>query len=177
MARKELPLHLPESVLYVSHRLVPADGILTTRDIVENGTIYDQTAILNPTDYSLNKTAYAEFGQPWQSGSQVIYYLGLSMSIGATLVHIALWHGGEIWTSFRDTWQRKPIDDPHYHKMLKYPEVPMWWYGGITAAAFVCAMVTAYTEHSQLPWYALIIGLVFAFLWLPFYGAMNAITG
>jgi hypothetical protein len=132
---------------------------------------------LNPTDYSLNKTAYAESGQPWQSGSQMILYLGVSMSIGATLVHIALWHGGEIWAAFRDTWQRKPIDDPHYLKMLKYPEVPMWWYGGITAAAFVCAMATAYTEHSQLPWYALIISLVLAFLWLPFYGAMNAITG
>jgi hypothetical protein len=38
-------------------------------------------------------------------------------------------------------------------------------------------MVCAYTEKSQLPWYALIVGLVFAFLWLPFYGAMNAVTG
>jgi hypothetical protein len=151
--------------------------VLTTCITDENGTIYDQTLILDPVNFSLNKTAYEQYGQPWQSGSSVIYYLGISMSIGATIVHIMLWHGKEIWASFRDTFQRKPIDDPHYRKMMKYPEVPMWWYGGITAAAFVCAMVTAYTEHSQLPWYALIIGLVFAFLWLPFYGAMNAITG
>jgi hypothetical protein len=138
--------------------------------------VYNQSQILNPVDFSLNKTAYAEYGQPWQAGSSVMYYFGISMSIGATLVHIGLWHGKEIWASFRDSWQGKPIDDPHYRKMLKYPEVPMWWYAGITAGAFVCAMVTSYTEHSQLPWYALIIGLVFAFLWLPFYGAMNAIT-
>jgi hypothetical protein len=92
-------------------------------------------------------------------------------------VHIGLWHGKEIYSSFRDTFRGKPVDDPHYRVMLKYPEVPLWWYASITGLAFVCSMVTAYTEHSQLPWYALIVGLVFAFLWLPFYGAMNAITG
>jgi hypothetical protein len=52
----------------------------------------------------------------------------------------------------------------------------MWWYAGITLAAFVTAMACAYTEKSHLPWWALIVALVFAFLWLPFYGAMKAIT-
>jgi hypothetical protein len=47
----------------------------------------------------------------------------------------------------------------------------------VTGAAFVTAMVCAYTEKSQLPWYALIVGLIFAFLWLPFYGSMMAVTG
>jgi hypothetical protein len=105
-----------------------------------------------------------------------MYYLGISMSIGATLVHIGLWHGKEIYQSFSDTFRGKPIDDPHYRLILKYPEVPMWWYAGITLGAFVVAMVCAYTEKSHLPWWALIVALIFAFLWLPFYGAMNAIT-
>jgi hypothetical protein len=91
-------------------------------------------------------------------------------------VHIGLWHGKEIWAAFSDSLRGKPIDDPHYRKMLKYPEVPTWWYATITIVAFICAMVTAYTEHSQLPWYALIIALLFALLWLPFYTAMYAIT-
>jgi hypothetical protein len=53
----------------------------------------------------------------------VIYYLGISMSIGATIVHIGLWHGKEIWATFMDSFHGKPVDDPHYKKMLKYPEV------------------------------------------------------
>lgn len=68
---------------------------------VENGTVYDQTLILNPygvcfpkhmiklidydllfSDQSLNTTAVAIFGQPWLSGSSVIFNLGLNLAIG-----------------------------------------------------------------------------------------------
>jgi len=37
-------------------------------------------------------------------------------------------------------------------------------------------MVCAYTEHSQLPWWALIVALIIAVITLPFYGAMKAIS-
>ncbi|GJJ13987.1 hypothetical protein Clacol_008244 [Clathrus columnatus] len=82
----------------------------------ENGTIYDQNAILNP-DFSLNRTAYEIAGQPWQSGSTVIYNLGLNLSIGATFVHILLWHGKELYKAFADYFQKKIVDDHHYKKM------------------------------------------------------------
>ncbi|KAF8512081.1 OPT oligopeptide transporter [Hysterangium stoloniferum] len=142
----------------------------------ENGTIYDQTLILNP-DFSLNRTAFEIVGQPWQSGSTVIFHLGINLSIGATFVHIGLWHGKEVGSisSFRG----KLIDDPHYAKMRVSLSivltVPLWWYGSIAIGAFVVAMVCAYTERSQLPWWALIVALLFSIITLPFYGAMNAI--
>ncbi|PCH44089.1 peptide transporter MTD1, partial [Wolfiporia cocos MD-104 SS10] len=141
----------------------------------ENGTIYDQTLILN-ADQSLNKTAYAIYGQPWQSGSTVIYNLGINMSIGATFVHIGLWYGKDIWGAFIDYIRGKPVDDHHYLRMKIYREVPMWWYAAVTLAAFVMAMVCAYTEKSGLPWWALIVALVIAMLCLPFYGAMWAVA-
>jgi hypothetical protein len=71
--------------------------------------VYDQTLILNP-DFSLNKTAYEIYGQPWQSATSVIYYFGISLSIGATIVHICLWHGAEIWGGFMDWYRGRPID-------------------------------------------------------------------
>jgi hypothetical protein len=98
------------------------------------------------SDNSLNRTAYEEYGQPWQSGSTVIYYLGVSLSVGATLTHIGLWHGKEIYTALRDSYalhffllfhqltgycvfriKGLPITDRHYEEMKKYPEVPMYW--------------------------------------------------
>ncbi|TFY64780.1 hypothetical protein EVJ58_g2402 [Rhodofomes roseus] len=141
----------------------------------EDGSIYNQSLILNP-DFSLNKTAFEIHGQPWQSGSTVIYNLGINMSIGATFVHIALWHGKEIWATFMDYVHRRPIDDYHYQRMQVYREVPMWWYGATTLAAFVTAMVCAYTEKSGLPWWALIVALIIAAFCLPFYGAMWAVA-
>jgi len=141
----------------------------------ENGTIYDQNLILNP-DQSLNKTAYEIYGQPWQSGSTVIYNLGINMSIGACFVHISLWYGKDIWTAFRDYVRRKPVEDHHYQRMLVYKEVPLWWYAAVTLGAFITAMVCAYTEKSGLPWWALIVALIIAAFVLPFYGAMWAVA-
>lgn len=141
----------------------------------QNGTIYDQNLILT-SDQSLNKTAYAEVGQPWQSGSTVIYNLGVNLSIGATFVHIGLWHGKELWAAFMDYFHGKTPADLHYQKMKIYKEVPLWWYGCITLGAFITAMVCAYTERSGLPWWALIIALLFAAMILPFYGAMQAVA-
>ncbi|KAH9830857.1 OPT oligopeptide transporter [Rhodofomes roseus] len=141
----------------------------------ENGTVYNQNLILN-ADQSLNKTALEIYGQPWQSGSTVIYNLGINLSIGATIVHIALWYGKDIYDAFVAHIKREPIDDIHYKKMAVYKEVPMWWYAAITLAAFVTAMVCCYTEKSGLPWWALIVALIFAIIILPFYGAMYAIS-
>ncbi|PCH41996.1 peptide transporter MTD1 [Wolfiporia cocos MD-104 SS10] len=148
----------------------------------ENGTVYDQTLILNP-DLSLNRTAYELVGQPWQSGSTVIYNLGVNLSIGATFVHIGLWHGKEIWGAFRDYFSGEPVDDEHYKRMSVYKEVPLWWYAAITLAAF-WVRTTRLCLHGRssrcrlcsLPWWALIVALLFAMMILPFYGAMYAIA-
>ncbi|KAI0925229.1 hypothetical protein AcW2_005905 [Taiwanofungus camphoratus] len=86
----------------------------------ENGTIYDQSLILTP-DNGLNKTAYELVGQPWQSGS-TIYNIGLNLSIGATFVHIGLWHGKEMYTAFVQYLKGKPVHDAHFRKMDAYKE-------------------------------------------------------
>lgn len=70
-------------------------------------------SFLCASDFSLNRTAFDLVGQPWQSGSSVIYSLGINLSIGeyrffffectrrslnfvwisgATFVHIGLWY-------------------------------------------------------------------------------------
>ncbi|KAH9941492.1 OPT oligopeptide transporter [Amylocystis lapponica] len=142
---------------------------------LENGTIYDQSLILDE-HFALNKTAYAIVGQPWLSSSNVILTLGVNMSIGATFVHIGLWYGKEVYAAFMSYLRGKPVHDAHYRKMAVYAEVPMWWYGAVAVSAFITAMVCIYTEDSQLPWWALIVGLLVGVIMLPFYGAMIAIA-
>lgn len=126
----------------------------------ENGTVYDQTLILN-SDYSLNETALEEQGLPWYATSNAIYYLGSNLAIGATFGHVVCWFLPAIISAFKE-YRTRSQPDPHYQKMLVYKEVPMWWYGACMIASFAMAIATCYTGHSQLPWWALIVALLIA---------------
>ncbi|GAA6013368.1 hypothetical protein JCM10207_000871 [Rhodosporidiobolus poonsookiae] len=141
----------------------------------ENGTQYDQLSILN-ADYSLNETKLAEQGLPWYAASNAIYYLGCNFAIGATLTHVAIWYWRPILNAVKG-FRERSIPDPHYQAMRKYKEVPQWVYGGIMLGTFAMAMATAYTGHSQLPWWALIVALLLSMFMFPFVCVIYAITG
>ncbi|KAM0748112.1 peptide transporter MTD1 [Meredithblackwellia eburnea MCA 4105] len=141
----------------------------------QNGTEYNQTLILNP-DYSLNQTALDIQGTPWYSASNAMYYLGCNLAIGATLTHVGLWFAPLIVNAWKQ-WRDGSQPDPHYQKMRVYKEVPMWWYGFIIVSSFAMAMATAYTGHSQLPWWALIVALILASAVFPFVVIIYAVTG
>lgn len=119
VARQELPIHLAKPVLCVSSFITTLSPLILYTSPVENGTVYDQTLILTP-EFALNRTAFEIYGQPWQSASTVIFNLGLSLSIGATIVHMTLWHGKEMWENFMNAIKRAPIDDLHYAAMARF---------------------------------------------------------
>ncbi|KAF8526881.1 OPT oligopeptide transporter [Hysterangium stoloniferum] len=169
----------------------------------ENGTIYNQSLILNP-DFSLNRTAFEIVGQPWLSGSSVIFNLGITLAIGATFTHIALWYGKDLLSAAMDYFKGTPVNDPHYLKMKIYKEVPLWWYAGLAVGGMgvfillYCQPINAFPwinslrychtyrsfgtadannlHLSRLPPWALIVALIVALITLPFYGAMVAIA-
>ncbi|GAA6017890.1 hypothetical protein JCM10207_003489 [Rhodosporidiobolus poonsookiae] len=141
----------------------------------ENGTLYDQTTILN-ADYSLNETALAEQGLPWYSTSMALYYLACDLALGATITHCALWYFPQVKEAIK-SFRTRSINDPHYQKMLAYREVPTWVYGGIMLASFAMAMATCYTGDSHLPWYGVIVAFAIAIFLFPFLCLLPAITG
>lgn len=67
--------------------------------------------------------------------------------------------------------------DPHRKKMLVYPEVPMLWYFMVFVCSFAMAMATIYTGHTNLPWWGLIVALIFTTMFMPFVVTVFAITG
>ncbi|GAA5847863.1 hypothetical protein JCM9279_006672 [Rhodotorula babjevae] len=141
----------------------------------ENGTQYDQTLILN-SDYTLNDAALAEQGLPWLCPSYAMYYIGCNLAIGATITYVALWYREPIVKAARE-FRKGAVDDAHYAKMRVYKEVPMWVYGGIVLSSFAMAMATCYTGHSHLPWWALIVAIIIAAVFLPMLSVFYAITG
>lgn len=56
------------------------------------------------------------------------------------------------------------ITDEHYMQMLKYKPVPKWWFGCILVISFAIAQATNYAGKSHMPWWALIVVLVIAFV-------------
>ncbi|KAJ6519993.1 OPT oligopeptide transporter [Mycena sanguinolenta] len=134
----------------------------------ENGTIYDQTLILND-DYTLNRDKLAIVGLPWYSASNVITQIGTSLSFGATITHIILWNGKQIWNAIKTG---RDCTDPHYEKMKAYKEVPYWWYTLIFVGSLAMGMAT---WHSQLPWWGFFIAVGFAAIFLPVISTLYAV--
>ncbi|KAJ3727433.1 OPT oligopeptide transporter [Lentinula raphanica] len=139
----------------------------------ENGTEYDQTLILND-DFTLNEGKLAVVGLPWYSATQTVAKIGASLSFGATITHIIVWHGQELWNALLAA-RAGTVEDAHYEKMKVYKEVPFWWYLAMFVASMAIAIATNYTGDSELPWWAFFISVGFAAFFLPIISALYAI--
>lgn len=70
-----------------------------------------------------------------------------------------------------------PNIDPHYKVMLDYDEVPDLWYFLAFLASFITSMACLYAMKSTLPWWGLIVAMLFLTVFMLFFGAQYAITG
>ncbi|KAG7087781.1 hypothetical protein E1B28_013722 [Marasmius oreades] len=131
----------------------------------ENGSEYDQIMILND-DFTLNEQKLSDYGLPWFTTSAAIAKIGSSISLGASVTHILIWYSKTVWKAIRDG-RKGGIVDAHYEKMKVYSEVPYWWYTAMFVVSVAIGMATNYTGHSQLPWWAYLIAVAFAAIFLP----------
>lgn len=141
----------------------------------DDGDDYDQLAILDE-NFRLDPSKLEEQGLPWFASSQVLTKIGSNMAIGSVITHVIIWYGKDIRNAIQE-YRKGEATDPHYAKMKSYPEVPMWWYGVVFLISFAMAMATIYTGHSGLPWWGLIVAIIFAAIFLPFTVLVYAITG
>ncbi|KAI7888024.1 OPT family small oligopeptide transporter [Mucor mucedo] len=147
----------------------------------DNGTsiIYPQTAVLNP-DNSLNQTLFEAVGNPSFSISNGLSYIYINLGVTATITHVALYHGKDIWTIFRNL-RKKVLGggevDIHMKLMQAYPEVPNWWFYLVYFVGIGLNIGIGYANGSQLPWWGFILAIVIStVLSLPL-NMIQAITG
>ncbi|KDR65867.1 hypothetical protein GALMADRAFT_81439 [Galerina marginata CBS 339.88] len=148
---------------------------LTQLLFYQNGTEYDQLAILNP-DFTLNEAKLAEQGLPWYAASQLLFKVSRTMYIGAAITHFFLWHYPTVFRIIRD-YRTKQCDDPHYRRMKIYKEMSNWWYLVILVVTAAMSLATTYAAKSGLPWWGFFIALVFAWMFVPIIGTLNATVG
>ncbi|KAF9567140.1 OPT oligopeptide transporter [Agrocybe pediades] len=103
-----------------------------------DGNTYNQSAVIG-TDYKLNSDALETIGLPRYTTTYALSQLFYNLSLGSAFTYIVIWHWPELKAAFGGMRflhrGHADVDDPHYKKMQKYPEVPQWVYGVLFLAS------------------------------------------
>ncbi|GAA5804072.1 hypothetical protein HPULCUR_009558 [Helicostylum pulchrum] len=137
------------------------------------GAQFDRERVLTPAQY-LDEEAYAQYSPIRITGFFAVCYGQGLAALGAIISHTVLYNGKEIWARIKNA--RQADDDIHAKLMDRYKEVPDFWYFALFIVALGLSFVTIIVWPSDMPWWALIIAVVLAFIWLLPIGIITAIT-
>ncbi|KAE8055073.1 hypothetical protein FH972_011939 [Carpinus fangiana] len=140
------------------------------------GQEYNISSIID-SNFHLDLAAYEREGPLYLSTFFAMTYGVGFAALTATVVHVALFHGREIWQQSKSSFQENTMDI-HTKLMRKYKQVPEWWFviiliANIALTIFACQY---YNEQLQLPWWGVLLACGIAiFFTLPI-GIITAIT-
>ncbi|MBA0831117.1 hypothetical protein Goarm_015605 [Gossypium armourianum] len=134
-----------------------------------NGESYDILSIVNPS-FHLDKEVYGQNGRVHLSTFFAMTYgLGFA-TLTATLFHVLLFDGRELWQQTKSAFGGNKKIDIHTRLMKKYKSVPMWWFAMILVLNLALILFTCeyYNESLQLPWWGVLLACAIAlFFTLP----------
>ncbi|KAI4973024.1 hypothetical protein ZWY2020_010455 [Hordeum vulgare] len=148
-----------------------SDGLFT-----ESGHKYNITSIVD-SQFHFDTKAYEKNGPLYLSTFFAITYGVGFASLTATIVHVLLFHGSEIWQLSKSAFQEKRVD-VHTKLMRRYKQVPEWWFiciliVNIAVTVFACEY---YIEQLQLPWWGVLLACAIAFFFTLPIGIITATT-
>ncbi|KAG9155005.1 hypothetical protein Leryth_012186 [Lithospermum erythrorhizon] len=133
-----------------------------------SGQIYNISSIID-SNFHFNADAYQRGGPMYISTFFAMTYGVGFAALTATIVHVLLFHGREIWEQSKSSFKDKKMDI-HTKLMRKYKEVPEWWFWcllgtNIFVTIFACEY---FNEQLQLPWWGVLLACSIAiFFTLP----------
>ncbi|KAL0353321.1 UNVERIFIED_CONTAM: Oligopeptide transporter 3 [Sesamum angustifolium] len=133
--------------------------IFSNQLFTSSGHKYDTTKILTP-QYELNIPAYEKYSKLYLSP---LFALSIGSGFArftATLTHVALFHGSDIWKQSKSAVKNVKLDI-HAKLMKSYKQVPQWWFLILLVGSIVLSLMMSFVwkEDVQLPWW----GMLFAF--------------
>lgn len=148
-----------------------SDGLYTS-----SGQKYNISAIID-SNFHLNTEAYERQGPLYISTFFAVSYGLCFACLTATVVHVFLFHGREIWELSKSAFQEKKMD-VHTKLMQKYKQVPQWWFicilgVNIAATIFTCEY---YKGQLQLPWWGVLLACGLAIFFTLPVGVITATT-
>ncbi|EEF35019.1 oligopeptide transporter 4 [Ricinus communis] len=127
------------------------------------GARYNFSAIINDK-FELDMAQYQKLGRVHMSTFFAVSYgLGFA-TIAATLTHVALFYGREIYDRYKASYEGK--EDVHTRLMKSYRDIPTWWFYVLLAVTFVASLALCIfmNDQVQLPWWGLILAAALAFI-------------
>ncbi|KAE8350720.1 OPT oligopeptide transporter protein-domain-containing protein, partial [Aspergillus coremiiformis] len=139
---------------------------MSTSLFQSNGTHFSTQSVMN-SDNTIDFTKLKETGLPAMTSSAVWGYLTQNLAIGALITHVFIFYGKDMILAWKQARSRTQ-PDPHYQAMLKYKEVPMWWYLALFVLAFVAGLIINIQGDTTLPVWGYIIALILGAFIAPF---------
>ncbi|KAJ6347244.1 hypothetical protein OIU76_003855 [Salix suchowensis] len=148
-----------------------SDDLFTT-----TGQEYNITAIID-SNFHLDLAAYEREGPLYLSTFFAMTYGVGFAALTATIMHVALFHGREIWEQSMASFQEKTMDI-HSRLMRKYTQVPEWWFVCILLVNIALTIFTCeyYKDQLQLPWWGVLLACGIAITFTLPIGIITAIT-
>ncbi|KAL8136595.1 LOW QUALITY PROTEIN: hypothetical protein V2J09_002596, partial [Rumex salicifolius] len=138
--------------------------IFSSHLFTSDGQIYNISAIVNDK-FELDVVSYQQQGRIHLSMFFALTYGFGFATIAATITHVGLFYGREIYDRFRASYQGK--EDIHTRLMKKYTfmvkkyeDIPSWWFHLLLAVTLAVSLTLciALNDQIQMPWW----GLLFA---------------
>ncbi|XP_023520807.1 oligopeptide transporter 3-like [Cucurbita pepo subsp. pepo] len=150
--------------------------IFSNKLFTRTGHKYDITKVLTPK-FDLNVAAYNNYSKLYLSP---LFALSIGSGFArftATLTHVALFHGRDIWKQSRTAIKNAKLDI-HAKLMQNYKQVPEWWFlillFGSTVISLLMSIV--WKDIVQLPWWGMLFAFVMAWIVTLPIGVIQATT-
>lgn len=159
-------------ILYYTNTWYTAYLPMMSSNTFDNmGKSYNTTRIMNK-DATVNVAEYEKYSPMFIPAGYALTYGIAFANLTGIFVHIALYHGQEIWT----IWKGNGKKDIHARLNAAYKQVPWWWFASITALMWVLAVIVNEVWHTGLPVWAVIIGFLLPLVYFLPVGIIKALT-
>ncbi|KAG2545856.1 hypothetical protein PVAP13_9KG463266 [Panicum virgatum] len=140
------------------------------------GQKYDTTKVLTK-DLDLNVAAYDSYGKLYLSPLFAISIGSGFLRFTATIVHVLLFHGSDMWKQSRSAMNAVKLD-VHAKLMQRYKQVPQWWFLVLLLGSVVVSLLMSlvWKEEVQLPWWGMLFAFALAFVVTLPIGVIQATT-
>ncbi|KAF3432777.1 hypothetical protein FNV43_RR23879 [Rhamnella rubrinervis] len=144
---------------------------------MSNGSEYNILKIIN-SNFHLDPDVYAKTGPiNLSTFFTMTYGLGFA-ALAATLVHVLLFNGSDLWLQSKKAFGGEKRMDVHIRLMKSYKRVPSWWYHVILVANIVLIIFACeyYNEALQLRWWGVLLACAIAIVFTLPVGVISATT-
>ncbi|BFI12331.1 hypothetical protein MPTK1_4g06980 [Marchantia polymorpha subsp. ruderalis] len=150
--------------------------IFSSRLFDASGQLYDINRVIS-NKFSLDVEAYNNYSKLHISVFFVMTYGVGFAALTATISHVILFHGKDIWYQMRAALRLKQ-EDVHTRLMRAYPEVPGWWFHGLLLLFIILSIAACevFNDQLQLPWWGVLFACALAIAFTLPIGVIAATT-